>query len=120
MTWEIGPPGKELTTPGGVYLLLQRLMAPARELMDDSSSLWAVWFRHGPGDGESCRNPFAKALDANLRNQPWMRERGIKADPVKGDAAENSPFLRLAIHLVDPVIGFLHAPSWCELPRVLR
>ncbi len=94
-TWEIGPPGKELTTPGGVYLLLHRLMAPARELMDDSSSLWAVWFRHGPEAGEGCRNPFAKALDASLRNQPWMREWGIKADPVKGDTAENSPFLRL-------------------------
>src|SRR5699024_1522764 len=31
VTWEIGPPGKELNTPGGVYLLLHRLMAPARE-----------------------------------------------------------------------------------------
>lgn len=94
-TWEIGPPRKELTTPGGVYLLLHRLMAPARELIDEQSSFWAVWYHHGPGVGEGCRSPFAAALDASLRHQRWVSEQGIKADPAIGDAAEKSPLLRL-------------------------
>lgn len=94
-TWEIGPPGKELTTPGGLYLLLHRLMAPARDLMDDPSPFWAVWHHHGRGLGGGCRNPFAAALDASLRHQPWMRQRGILADPTTGVIAEEAPQLRL-------------------------
>ncbi len=96
VTWELGPPGKELTTPGGVYLLLHRLMVPARELMDDPSPFWAVWHHHrGRGLGGGCRNPFAAALDASLRHQPWMRERGVVADPAAGETAEETPHLRL-------------------------
>ena len=96
-TWEIGPPGKELSTPGGLYLLLHRMMAPARELMDDPSSFWALWHhrqgRRSGGDG--CRNPFAAALDASLRHQYWMRERGVKADPLTDDTSLEAPILRL-------------------------
>lgn len=94
-TWEIGPPGKELTTPGGVYLLLHRLMAPARVLSDDRASFWAVWHQSGRGTGEGYRNPFAAALDASLRNQPWMHERGIKADAATDGTDVGPPILRL-------------------------
>ena len=94
-TWEIEPPGKELTTPGGLYLLLHRLMAPARDLMDDPSPFWAVWHHHGRGLGGACRNPFAAALDASLRHQPWMRERGLQADSTTGVTTEQAPQRRL-------------------------
>lgn len=43
VTWEIGPPGRELHHPGGLYLLLHRLMASGRELSTGPSSFWAVW-----------------------------------------------------------------------------
>lgn len=95
VTWEIGPPGKELFTPGGVYLLLHRLMAPAREIMDDSTSFWAVWHQTGRALGEGCRNPFGAALDASLRNQPWVHEWGIRSDAAVDSAAEDAPILRL-------------------------
>lgn len=79
-TWEIGPPGKELITPGGVYLLLHQLMAAGRELLD-APSFWAVWHHSGRGRGaDGCRDPFAPALDASLRHQKWMGARQILAD----------------------------------------
>lgn len=79
-TWEIGPPGKELITPGGVYLLLHQLMAPARELLD-TPAFWAVWHHSGRGRGtDGCRDPFAPALDASLRHQKWVKAGQILAD----------------------------------------
>lgn len=77
--WEIGPPGKELLTPGGVYLLLHRLMAPARALLNEQS-LWAVWQAHRRESGEGCLNPFAAQLDANLKWQHWTDLHGLRAD----------------------------------------
>lgn len=85
-TWEIGPPGKELITPGGVYLLLHRLMAPARALIDEPS-FWAVWHASGGGLGEDrggagqgCRNPFARELSPKLKGQQWMNSHDLRAD----------------------------------------
>lgn len=39
VTWEIGPPGAELTTAGGLYLLLHRLTARSRA-RSGSTSIW--------------------------------------------------------------------------------
>lgn len=91
VTWEIGPPGKELLTPGGVYLLLHRLMAPARGLLEQSS-FWAVWHRAGVGSPEGCRNPFGPGLDASLKWRHWTEWHGLLEDaPTAG--AEKEPGL---------------------------
>ena len=42
VTWEIGPPGRELHHPGGLYLLLLDLMAPSRAI-SGSTTLWSIW-----------------------------------------------------------------------------
>ncbi|MBN9197227.1 MAG: hypothetical protein J0I33_01090 [Microbacterium ginsengisoli] len=80
VTWEIGPPGNELITPGGVYLLLHELMSAGRQLLD-APAFWAVYHHTGRRSGaDGCRDPFAAALDASLRHQNWVRARGIVAD----------------------------------------
>lgn len=79
VTWEIGPPGKELLTPGGVYLLLHRVMAPARRLLEQPS-FWAVW-HHGRGRlPGGCRNPFGAGLDASLKWWHWTESHGLLED----------------------------------------
>lgn len=42
VTWEIGPPSRELHTPGGVYLLLQALTARSRAVCG-SPHLFCLW-----------------------------------------------------------------------------
>ncbi len=42
VTWEIGPPGRELHHPGGFYLLLNELMAHGRQL-SGSPLVWSIW-----------------------------------------------------------------------------
>ncbi|MCY4667176.1 MAG: hypothetical protein OXC29_04200, partial [Rhodococcus sp.] len=49
VTWEIGPPHRELDTPGGLYLLLHRLMTRGRTYTD-STALWSIW-RNGIAGG---------------------------------------------------------------------
>ena len=86
VTWEIGPSNKELMTPGGVYLLLHALMAPARDLLADAP-FWATWHRAGQRK-QGCRNPFGHELGANVYIQRWVRAHQLLADPVStGDAA---------------------------------
>lgn len=98
VTWEIGPPGRELFTPGGVYLLLHQLMAPAREFLEEPS-FWAVWHNHG-GRGQGCRNPFGPALDASLRPQKWVRSHDLRADePASGPEGDPGPEHREAAPL---------------------
>ncbi len=87
VTWEIGPSNKELMTPGGVYLLLHALMAPARDLLADAP-FWATWHRAGQRK-QGCRNPFGHELGANVYIQRWVRAHQLLADPVStGDDAE--------------------------------
>lgn len=86
VTWEIGPPGKELLTPGGVYLLFHRLMAPARRLLDEPS-FWAVWHSAGSKPPGGCRNPFGPGLDASLKWARWTESHGLLEDaPPAGSA----------------------------------
>lgn len=98
VTWEIGPPDRELYTPGGVYLLFHRLMASARKLLGEPS-FWAVWHSGHP---EGCRNPFGAGLNADLILKQWTEAHHLCADE-PADAAEDlgrekrteSPPLRL-------------------------
>jgi hypothetical protein len=103
VTWEIGPPSRELHTPGGLYLLLHRLMASARALAG-TSAFWAVWHnRHGPTDLEQgCRNPFGQDLSAQLGLASWIRSHALRTDPVGASTlvaavgtAEEPPLLAL-------------------------
>jgi hypothetical protein len=101
VTWEIGPPSRELHTPGGLYLLLHRLMAPARALLE-TPAFWAVWHsRYSPLDLEQgCRNPFAENLNPKLYLARWIRSHGLRADqpasastPMAPARAEEQPAL---------------------------
>lgn len=86
VTWEIGSPGQELHTPGGLYLLLHQLMEPARAFLD-STAFWAVWHHYPDDEQRECRNPFAKSLDASLRWSRWTARHGLLADPTGGAPA---------------------------------
>lgn len=89
VTWEIGPPGRELRTPGGLYLLLHRLMAPARELLP-GNPYWAVWAGAGRNSVDGVRNPFERTLNSEERNSLWTRGHSLFTDQVD-DEAESTP-----------------------------
>lgn len=83
VTWEIGPPGRELHTPGGLYLLLHRLMVRSRAV-SGSASLWSVW-RNGnrqPVYGaDEHYDPFVRRLDTDIARQgEWAARHGLRAD----------------------------------------
>ncbi|GAA4442563.1 hypothetical protein [Phytohabitans houttuyneae] len=84
VTWEIGPPHRQLHTPGGLYLLLHRLTARSRSF-SDTPSAWPIW-RHGRQahvDGVAEHfDPFARELDGlRFKNTRWVAEQGLLADP---------------------------------------
>lgn len=89
-TWEIGPPGRELHHPGGLYLLLHRMMAPGRALSADPTSFWAVWRNLRRGRGATVNeigNPFAAALTAGIEVRRW----GIDRHGLRGDDEQPLP-----------------------------
>ncbi|MFJ5100801.1 hypothetical protein [Streptomyces sp. NPDC088554] len=88
VTWEIGPPGRELHTPGGLYLLVHRLAARSRGF-SGAKSLWSVW-RNGNRAGVTGRDehhdPFATALYHSSGQRQWALQRGLLADAPSADA----------------------------------
>lgn len=81
VTWEIGAEGRELHTPGGLYLLLHWLMAPARAFLQ-TPAFWAIWHQpSGQSHPSECRNPFEATLDASLRWASWVALHDLRADP---------------------------------------
>jgi hypothetical protein len=83
VTWEIGPSGRELHNPGGLYLLLLDLMTPSRAI-SGSPMLWSIW-----RDGHRLKlttahehySPFDGALHTHIaRSQAWSARRGLLAD----------------------------------------
>lgn len=87
VTWEIGPPSRELHTPGGVYLLLLTLTARSRAVCG-SPHLFCVWGnRHR--DGERGTPEHSAVFSATLHGRDlalskWAAERH---DPVLADPA---------------------------------
>jgi hypothetical protein len=83
-TWEIGPSGRPLDHPGGLYLLLHDLMARGRGLSEDPSSFWAVWrnVRRNPANTvNEIRNPFRAALTAGIEVRAWaIDQHGLRGD----------------------------------------
>lgn len=95
-TWEIGPAGRELHTPGGLYLLFLDLMRPSRQFAE-SDGFWAVWrnglWRNGSKSGEAVKsehkNPFADSLHTDLLPPHlWENAHGLMADSEDDDPPE--------------------------------
>jgi hypothetical protein len=64
VTWEVGPPHRELHTAGGMYLLVHRLAARSRAF-SGGSGLWALWRNSAWGsEVENCEHvdPFSGGL----------------------------------------------------------
>ena len=79
VTWEIGPPGRELHHPGGFYLLLHELMAASRTF-SGSPLVWSVWL-NASGDGAAEHvNPFARNLNMPILKPGWDTARGLIGD----------------------------------------
>ena len=86
-TWEIGPPGRELHYPGGLYLLLHELTTRSRNT-SGSASVWSIW-RSGHNTGlrgiEEHFDPFARELTATAINLAgWRTRHCLHADVVDG------------------------------------
>lgn len=81
VTWEIGPPHRELHTPGGLYLLLHRLMERGRAL-SDPTALWSSWrnTNHDRGTVAEHHNPFAQTLTGRADLSKWSRLQGLHTD----------------------------------------
>lgn len=84
VTWEIGPPHRELDTPGGLYLLLHRLMTRGRTYTD-STALWSIW-RNGIAGGitgtAEHMSPFRASLsDPPLMPSEWAAGHSLLTDP---------------------------------------
>ncbi len=87
VTWEIGPEGRELHTPGGLYLLLE-LTARSRAFCGSSSAL-CVWRNGHRVHARGTRHEHYAPFDADLRagGQPQLstwaatRTKPVLADP---------------------------------------
>ncbi len=81
VTWEIGPPHRELHTPGGLYLLLHRMMARGRTV-SGSQTLWSVWrnAKRDLGGQHEHHDPYAARLSAGLNLKQWAARHDLHAD----------------------------------------
>jgi hypothetical protein len=96
VTWEIGPPGRELHTPGGFYLLMLELTARSRQRCG-SPLLWCVW-RNGHAAGLGCADnhfaPFQDSLSCtSVLPTVWAanRPRPLLADPLPAAGSDSTP-----------------------------
>lgn len=95
VTWEIGPEGRELSTPGGVYLLIHRLMSKARALAPENPSIWRIWRPSIDGRTPHFYSPFSQELASNLDYRPWIKEWKLTADGPEEGSHRIAPRLRL-------------------------
>ncbi|QEV04922.1 hypothetical protein [Streptomyces prasinus] len=84
VTWEIGPQGRELHYPGGMYLLLLELTARSRARCDSPLAL-CIWADRQNPDVPEHVAPFQKDLRGpDLKLNGWARDRKLWADPAPG------------------------------------
>ncbi|MEU0883863.1 hypothetical protein ABZ345_35110 [Lentzea sp. NPDC005914] len=101
VTWEIGPPHRELHTPGGLYLLLHRLMARGRAFRvspTGSNSIWSVWRNARTGGLAGVHeheDPFAANLTTSINFTQWARRHDLRAD--SADAHTAAPPLQVRL-----------------------
>ncbi|AXB45275.1 hypothetical protein [Amycolatopsis albispora] len=107
VTWEIGPPHRALHTPGGLYLLLHRLMARGRafhaaETASQSVSIWSVWRNARTGGlagTHEHQDPYAASLSTSINFTQWARRHDLRADPADEQAAsqDTPPLLEVRL-----------------------
>jgi hypothetical protein len=102
VTWEIGPTGRELHNPGGLYLLLLDLMAPSRAI-SGSTTLWSIW-RNGYSlklnTVDEHYSPFDEALHTHIaRSQAWAARRSLLADGDQQPLAVTMQRLRTTVEI---------------------
>lgn len=104
VTWEIGPPGRELHYPGGFYLLMLELTARSRKWCG-SPLLWCAW-RNGTAAGLGVPDDHKAAFGESLHGTPilpsrWVagRPRPLLADPppAGGDGSGTAPAVPLQV-----------------------
>jgi hypothetical protein len=82
VVWEIGPPSRQLHTPGGFYLLLLELTARSRTF-SGSQTAWSTWLggtvKQGLHGGRHV-DPFAAMLGRGLELPRWARRHGLTED----------------------------------------
>lgn len=93
VTWEIGSAKNRLKTPGGIYLWLHKLMAPARAQSPDPTQLWAIWHGQKNQDGTfgTCINPFYNDLGGDLRPGNWPQKYNLLADTIENVVDSQPP-----------------------------
>jgi len=72
--WEVGPPSRQLHTPGGYYLLVCELTRRSRTF-SGSASLWSVWLHRG-----GHLDPFAKDLSRHVCLNRWAQAHDLRGD----------------------------------------
>jgi hypothetical protein len=89
VTWEIGPTGRELRTPGGLYLLLHRLCARGRGF-SGSERVWSVWrsgHRAGVEGTDEHYDPFGRSLHGYAHYlRDWVAGHDLRGEPDTADA----------------------------------
>lgn len=112
VTWEIGPPHRELHTPGGLYLLTHRLMARSRAL-SGSTSIWSIWrntLRNRAADAEHA-DPFAHTLEASLKLPAWIARHDLRTDDGTEPLKVESGRLRTSMEVRRTRAAGGHLPS---------
>jgi hypothetical protein len=96
VTWEIGPPGRELHYPGGFYLLMLELTERSRQRCG-SPLLWCAW-RNGWGARTGLPDDHRAVFEESLKGTPilptrWAadRPRPLLADPPAGAGDGSGP-----------------------------
>lgn len=83
VTWEIGPAGRELHTPGGLYLLLHRLCARSRGF-SGSDRVWSSWrsgHRAGVEGVEEHYDPFGRSLHGySTYPRQWVAKHDLRGE----------------------------------------
>jgi hypothetical protein len=79
VTWEIGPPGRELHHPGGFYLLMLKLTERSRQQCR-SPLLWCAW-RNGIAAGLGVPDDHRAAFGESLKGTPILPTRWAAARP---------------------------------------
>lgn len=82
VTWEIGKPGRELHTPGGLYLLVHELTARSRAI-SNARFIWSIWRHSHPAGFRGTAEHvgiFDESLARNIYATDWAESRGLTTD----------------------------------------
>lgn len=119
VTWEIGPPGRELNYPGGFYLLMLELTARSRQWCG-SPLLWCTW-RNGTAARLAAPDDHRAAFGESLHGTQvlpsrWAagRSRPLLADPPPAGVGDGS------VQAVPLQVSFNRIKTSMEVRRTKR